>query len=513
MSATTTPARAMVSTAKRVGARSVPIALVALAMLTTMGVASPARAFDAATTHAGLTQQAVVASRLHRILSRRLARPLGLFDSVALHPELLPLDQRRLLQSRLFALDPAGGYRPSADAVASAVAWTVAGAVIAKTPPERMKNFFFDPSTGRGLRDDAAVEGFVHSVRLVADRGALRDVATGASFAFEGESSLTWLDDKDNDVGLLTFHAQLERAVSESEPAQRSSALARALLALGGSLAVLEDAGNPAAVRNDFRASYLKGNASTPFDRRSSFEHAVAELYGLAGVPAPHAVVRRPTLRAFFTGADGQGLADRTQRRFFSDGTIPEDGVVDHDTTTADVVRAARASLVYTLPTIPRLELRKLGARQYVTTTDEAGGPARKILAYQRVPGRVRFFLDGAVYADTARALLPEIAGYAAGLIDHLFRAEITLELEGDRARATVASSSGRIRGGTLRVFAEDGAGRRREIGAFPSDGPGLDAVTVAIPVGTTRLAAALRGEDDAGTVVAVGELAVPPRR
>lgn len=488
----------------------------ALATLVAVGVVSAvgrARAFDAATTHAGLTQQAVVASRLHRVLGRRLARPLGLFEPVALHPELLDVDQRRLLQARLFALDPAGGYRPSGDAVASAVAWTVAGAVIAKTPPERMKNFFFDPSTGQGLRDDAAVQGFMHSVRLVADRGALRDVATGAAFAFEGEPSLTWLEAKENDVGLQAFHAQLERAVSDPDPAQRSSSLARALMALGGTLAILEDAGNPAEVRNDFRASYLKGKSSSPFDRRSPFEHAVAELYGMVGVPAPASVVRRPTLRAFFTDADGQGLADRTQRRFFSDGTIPEDGVVDHDTTTADLVRAARASLTYALPAIPRLELRKLGARQYVTVTDEAGAPARRVLAYQRVPGRVRYFLDGAVYADTARTLLPEIAGFAAGLIDHLLRGEVTLTLEGERARATLSSSSGQIRGGTLRVFAEDGSGLRREIGAFPSDGSALDAASVAVPAGTVRIAAALRGEDDAGPVVAVGELAVPSRR
>src|SRR5204863_2180427 len=110
-----------------------------------------ARAFDAATTHAGLTQQAVVASRLHQILGRRLGRPLGLFDQVALHPELLPADERRLLTSRLFALDPAGGYRPGGDGVASALAWTVAGSVIAKSTPGGARNCFFDPSTGRGL--------------------------------------------------------------------------------------------------------------------------------------------------------------------------------------------------------------------------------------------------------------------------------------------------------------------------------------------------------------------------
>jgi hypothetical protein len=443
---------------------------------------SSARAFDAATTHAGLTQRAAVASHLHHVLSRRLARPLGLFDPIALHPELLPVEQRRLLVSRLFALDPAGGYRPGADAVASALAWTVAGTVIAKTPPERMRNFFFDPSTGAGLRDDAAVQGSLHAVRQVVDRGNLRDVLTGASFAFEGEPSVKWLEAPENDVGLRAFRDALERAIADPDAAERSSALARALLALGGSLAILEDAGNPAEVRNDFRGSYLRGSSAAPFDRRSPFEHAVAELYGTSGVPAPATVTARANVRAFFTAPDGQGLADRTQRRFFSDGTLPEDGIVDRHTSTADVVREARASLTYALPTIPRLELRELGARRYVTITDGPGARPRRVLGYTRVPGRVRFFLDGAVYADTARAVLPEIAGYAAGFVDHLMRGAIDLGIEGAQVRATVSGSAGKIRGGKLRIFAEDAAGHRREIGAFASDGVAVDSASAAAP-------------------------------
>ena len=477
------------------------------------GLERSARAFDGATTHAGLTQQAAVRSRLHKILGRRLARPLGLFDPIALHAELIPETERRLLQERLLALDPAGGYRPGQDGVASALAWTVAGSVIAKSSPGRMRNFFLDPSTGAGLRDDAAVEGTLHAVRQVVDGGDLRDVMTGASFPFEGQPSVKWLEDPENDVGLRAFRDALERAVADPDPAQRSSSLARALLALGGSLAVLEDAGNPAAVRNDFRGSYLRGASSAPFDRRSSFEHAVADLYGTSGVPAPRAVVQRDNVAAFFSAPDGQGLADRTQRRFFSDGTVPDDGVVDHDTSAADIVKAARASLTYALPAIPRLELRELGVRHYVTISDGPGARPRRVLAYERVPGRVRFFLDGAVYLDTARALLPEIAGYAAGFVDHVLRGEIKLELDGGRVRAVVNGPAGKVRGGSLRIFAEDASGRRREIGSFPSDGAGIDTASVALPAGTRRAAAVLRGSDDAGPLVAFGEIALPASR
>lgn len=487
--------------------------LVALALVGAVGAgALPAYAYDAATTHAGLTEQAVIASHLHRVLGRRLARPLGVFDPIALHPEVLATDERRGLVTRLGALDPSGGYRPGTDDVASALAWTVAGAVLAKTPARRMRNHYFDPSTGSGLRDDAAFDGFVLAVRQLMDRGDLRDAATGDASVLEGEPSLTWLGAPENDLGLLAFYTHLEQAIAAPEPVRRSSALARALMALGGTLAVLEDAGNPAQVRNDFRASYLHSESGGPFDRRSAFESAVAEAYGISGVPAPRAAVRRSSVRAYFTAPDGQGLADRTQRRFFSEGTLPEDGVVDYDTSTADVERAARASLAYGLPALPRLELRELGVRHYVTAPDGPSGTPRRVLGYERVPGRVRFFLDGYVYADTARALLPEIAGYAAGLIDHLLRAEITLARDGDRVRATVVAPAGHIGGGKLRLFAEDAQGRRTELGGIAGDGEGLDSASVVIPADTRRVAALLRGQDDAGPVVAFGELLLPAR-
>jgi hypothetical protein len=489
-----------------------------MAFVLVAAVAPPAHAYDPATTHAGLTQQAALASSLHLVLVRRLARPLGLYDPVALHPEVVSEAARRLLLARLGALDPAGGYRPGGDWKAPALAWLTAGAVIAKTPPERVQNLFFDPSTGAGLRDDAAIDGFLHSVRVSVDRGGLRGLTTGSSFSLEGKPALEWLEAPENDVGLAAFHQLLEAAVAAPDPATRASSLARALLAAGGVLAVLEDLGNPAQVRNDFRGTYLRGRSGSPFDRASGYERYVAEAYGTSGVPAPRGVVRRPDLRAFFTAADGEGLADRTQRRFFSDGTLPEDAIVDRETSTRDVLVAARASLPYASPTLGALDLREMGRRRHVVVTDE-GGTKRRLLAYQRVPGRVRFFLDAGVHADAARVLLPEIGGYAAGLLDHLFRGEVRLTVEErQRFRAVVASPRGPVRGGSLRIFAEDAAGRRRDLASPPpapaSGGGGDDVVMVAaIPPGTRRLAAVYRGTDAAGALVAVGELALPPEK
>ncbi|HVZ75099.1 MAG TPA: hypothetical protein VHJ20_22105 [Polyangia bacterium] len=473
--------------------------------------AHAARAYDPATTHAGLTARAVLASSLHKVLARRLARPLGVFEPVALRSELLPTDEARSLGARLGALDPAGGYRPGEDGSAPALAWVVAGAVIANTPAERGRNLFYDPSRGTGLGGENV--SFGQSLRQLFDGGGFRDLATGTDFNGSGLPATEWLLSPDNDVGLVAFQRELENSVAAPEPAARGTALARSLLALGGTLAVLEDAGEPAHVRNDFAGAFLsrgRGDRGTPFDRGSAFERFVADTYGRTAVPSPAPAVSRPNVLAYITAADRQGLADRTQRRFFSAGTVPEDAIVDRDTTPAEVMRDARASLVYGLPKLPRLELATLGRKRY------ASYEGRRLLAYERVAGRVRFFLDDAVYADTARALLPEVGAYATGLVDLLFRAELLVSVDAGAVVVRVAGARGAATG-RVRVFAEDAQGLRTELGAAPlaaGDG-GASVASVAIPsgalpAGTRRIAAALVGKDDAGDLVAVAEGAPP---
>ena len=470
-------------------------------------VAMPARAYNPATTHAGLTEQAVLASELHRVLAHRLSRPLGLFEPIVLNRADLDPTVARLLGGRLDALDPSGGYRPGADGASPALAWVVAGAVIAETPAERAQNLFFDPSRGSGLSQAGGTFQVGHDLRMLfAEGGGLRAASTGTTFNLTGRPSPEWLMASDNDVGLRAFYDGLEQATIAERPGPRGTALARALLALGGTLAVLEDAGDPAHVRNDFRGAYLADGGSSLFDRGSPFERYVAETFGQAGVPAAAAPVNRPTVMAYITAANRQGLADRTQRRFFSDGTLPEPVVVDRLTTGAEVMHDARDSLPYALPSVPHLDLAAMGDIHYAYASAEKGAPAapkRRLLAYLRVPGRVRFFLDRAVYRDSARALLPEIGAYAAGLVDHLFRADIHLEIKAGSLAVSVIDAQGTVRKGEVRLYLEDATGRRSAFASVPAS---TTPSTLTIPAGTRRIAAVLRGEDEAGELVAVAE-------
>jgi hypothetical protein len=471
--------------------------------------ASVARAYDPATTHAGLTERAALASGLHRLLSRALSRPLGLFEPIGLSLDELPTKEAQALEARLAALDPSAGGSPGPDGVAPALAWIIAGSVIATTPAERGQDFFYDPSRGSGLSQAGGLASLGNTLGLLMDATSLRALFAGTSFNMTGRPSTEWLRAPENDVGLDAFHAGLEAGIAADRPQRRATALARALMALGGVLTILEDAGEPAHVRNDYRRAYLGVRGPSPFDRGSAFEQFVADTYGRMGVPATVTPVRRPTVMAFITAADGQGLADRTQRRFFSEGSLPEDPVVDRGTTAAEVMVDARGSLPYAYPRLPRLELKVMGRKQYAYVQGQGQGQGkdrRRLLAYERVPGRVRFFLDEAVYADTARVLLPEIAGYGAGLIDHLFRAEIKIETVVGAAEVSVTGAQGNVRKGEIRVFAEDASGVRQPVGTLQ---PGAAPGRIAVPTGTRRVAAVLRGEDDAGEFVAVGEAAV----
>jgi hypothetical protein len=493
-------------------------ALVALGMATSISLwmsARPVHAYEPATTHAGLTEQAVLASSLHRSLSRRLGRPLGILEPLQVHSRHLDPAVRRSLWARFGALDPAGGYRPSDDGAASALTWVVAGSVLAKTPSERGRNHFLDPSRAGGvggLADNPGLSGMVHTARLVLEGSAsVRQVAAGTSFDLTGQSSLAWILAPENDQSLPVFLDQLERCVEAAEASAREAALVQALLALGGIVAVLEDAGEPAHVRNDFRETFLEQQSGSPWDRASRFERFVSNRYGRQGVPRPKTVVRRTDLRSFFTAADGLGLADRTHREFFSPGTLPQMVLVEPETTPREVMREARESLVYPSPTLPRLELRQIGRKRYV----ERDG--RRILGYERLLDRLRFFLDSRIYADSAAVLLPEIGGYAAGLIDHLMRGGLALSREGSSvkigAEAAEKESVPWTFTGKLNVYAETRGGRRQLIASSDAtkdtfaDGK---VVTVEVPAGMVRVAAVLRGADAAGPGVAAGELTLP---
>ena len=477
-----------------------------------------AAAWDPATTQAGLAEKAAVASNVHMLLVSGLQRPLGLFEPIAIGAAERRSPTFKNLWRRLNSLSGAEGYRPSTATGANpALSWIAAGAALEGVPAERGRHHFFDPTTGKGLHDNPGAAGGVHRLKLALDgAGGLRGLATGSTFDLTGRPAVGWLLADENELGLLQFLAAMERSVAAESSDARQASLAHALMCLGAMGAVLADMGEPAHVRNDFRAAFLGGGTAGSWDQGSDFERFTAQTYGRAGVPDVPAVVSRSSLQSFFSANDGQGLAQRTQSQFFSAGTLPEDVSIDAATTPKKVRDEANQSLRYAQPSVARLQLRD--SRRHYQTSNGV-----RQFAYQRLPNEVHFFLDEAVYGDVSQAWLPVVGGYVAGLYNNLLRVQADVSVVGGEGTQKVTVTvKGLAPGatGTLRMFGEAPGGKRREVGArmalsvsssgsATSDSPSnaaSAAMSFELPPGFARVAVVVQGQDAGGAFVAVAE-------
>lgn len=435
------------------------------------GSAAPAHAFDAATTHAGLTERALEASTVKRRLGALFAwgarRPRGLYETLTLGDNDEP---SRALRDRVGRLDPAAGIRPEGGRL-TALGWLVAGSVVEEVPPTRAQNHFLDPQSGRGL--DASGAGTL-SLRL-----ALPDGFTGA-----GASSVAWLAAADNDLSLVRFLDARERALTASDPAARDAAAAVALLAAGALLHVVEDAAEPAYTHNDLHADL--------YGQQAPFSRYVAQRYGRLALPEPRGPAQPLAhLADAIHNADHTGLADRTAVRFFSVGALALRTGGDGAGATAP-------------PSLPQLEP---GPAAEGWIEDAAH---RRLAHYRRVNDGVRWDLDARCYQDAAAVLLPEAAQAALSALEHLFRGGLVVE------GGAVKNGDVPLGAGRLRVLVEDETGGRKELTAIdvPQAEAGATLGTLPPEASGRRVVVAFRGVDSIGEpLVVAGEAgtATPP--
>ena len=431
-----------------------------------VALALPAHAYHAAT-HAGLTERAALASSLHARLMQRFDRALGLYEPLALDGGDRDPARRELLR-RLAQLDPEGGYTPDRGRL-SALGWLVAGAAGEGVPAERTRNHFYDPTRGSGL-DEVGGEALRTRVTSAANGvGTVRGVFTGTTFDGSGMAAPDWLRSADNEWGLQRFFDELERSAAAATAAERDGALARALLAAGAIAHVVEDAGDPTFVRDDYRVA-LEADAG-PYER-----FVVAE-YGRVGVPElGGAPVAKPRLAALFHDGDGTGLADRTQSRFFTPGTLPDSGRYTRPQTAPGRALAGYAS----------------------------GAGVAHLARYERTQRGIYWTLDERCYADYARALLPETARYAAGALELLFRGRLEVAIA--NGSATVTARELPLGRGKVTLYADVAGGARQLVRArnvmAAADGEAI--LDVALPAGTRHVAAVFRGVDGAGEPLVV---------
>ena len=466
----------------------------AAALLGAAAAPKPARAWEPETTHAGLAEQAALASRLHKRLVT-LGFTGGLFEALTIPPADAPT-----LIAALRLLSPSHGAVPDARGRQSALGWLAAGAALADVPAAHGANHFFDPLTGRGWEtpERGALDKLGDAVRRALGRAPLPDRGTPAP---------DWITARDNPFNLAAFASQYAKAVTAATPGERSRHMASALVAAGAILHVLGDLGAPSRVRGDALA-HFEPLGGGPDDLGSRFERIAALAHGRLGVPGPSRVITRTHLRDYFTAKDGGGLADLIARSYFSPNTLPEPARVGGD---------ARPKLARPAPTLPsRLNLMAASRDEGSLLRDAKG----TCLARYRVEhGVVAFGLDDECLLEQVDAILPEVAAYETGLLDFLLRGELQITA----AAGELAVTGKGLGAGAVELYVEDERGVRTKLaeaatagapaapataGATPGAAatPGAELARVAAPAAGTRVIALYRGADVNGEpLIAVG--------
>lgn len=469
--------------------RPLILTVAALAMATQPTAAG---AYEAATTHAGLTEQAAAHSALHKRLTDQFGRESGLFQ-----PLIVPPADAGPLFVLLRRFNPTHGYVPDGRGRLSALGWLVAGSAIANSPAAHAAHHFFDPTTGRGL-SDRTVRGADRTLRVL-----LEQRLTGIDVARSGRPATEWIVAKDNPMNVAAFLTQYDKAVRARTPGERDRHLAGALLAAGALLHVLQDMGSPSHVRNDL-AAHLEQVGRGTLDVGSRFERIAALAYGRLGVPAPSATVTRANVLSFFTADDKLGLADITHRRWFSAGTLPRSIEIRGSLSSKRIAARLQSSVRRPSPAPPASLDLFAAAKGPVALTDRHG---TCLARYRLDKSRLSWSTDDQCMLEQLAAIMPAVSAYSTGLLDHLFRGTLVVLARADGV--TIAAGNTAFGAGKLELFWDDARGVRTRYAEVAVKGAGVGkalANAAAPPKGAVNVVGLFRGVDKAGAdLVAAG--------
>jgi hypothetical protein len=472
---------------------------------------APALGYEAASTHAGMTERAALhGNQLHLYLTSVHGLALGIFEPMRIDPSRLAYLQRDDFSRAFGALDPVKGYRPSTKNINRALAWLTAGSVVEEIPYSRGRHHFLDPRTGRGLHNAKGRWGL--SIRMsildsIEGGGSFGGLFTGTNFNLNGKSVLTWARHKNNNLSLPRHMIHRLAALTAASPAERHHHLALALLTAGALLHLLQDMAVPAHVRNDFARTYLARRSNIGTDRSSAYEALVRKRYGRAGIPkASGTLPKFARFNEFFKNSQATGLAQRTQRSYFSLGSVPKPVRLSRSMTSQAMHAAVRLALGIPGPPIKGLRLRSAGGAglYYGTRTNPY------LFAYRVTPGgRLEFTLDNRCYRASAKRLVPEAVRYSAGMLAHLLRGRVTVQRQGSRLRALHSGPT--LGAGTVVVLWDNAKGGRKRLSSTATAAglkPGAPLASVdasKVPKNARQVIIAWSGVDAQGEPLVMG--------
>ncbi len=453
--------------------------------------ASTASAWEAATTHAGLTEQSALSSDLHKRLQEQFGSAQGLYTLLA-----VPKGDAPQLFEIVSRLNPTHGYVPDASGRMTALSWLVLGSVVADVPAAHARNHFFDPLTGDGLTNSTE-SGLSSRARLAIERGG-----RGPSLKAGGRSAQAWWQAADNPLGYEGFATQFRKAVSAQTAGERSRHLAGSLVATGAMLHILQDMGSPSRVRDDIR-SHQQQVGSSASDRGSRFERIAALAFGRLGIPG---AAKAPALAAradFFSNQEGTGLADVTSRQYFSANTLPKRFSVTRNTGNT----AFRAALDSHLrrPS-PSSSSGKFGSRfDLVAARNDEGATWQTdsgacLAQYHLRKATVEWSISDDCALEQLEEILPQVAGYGISFLESLYPSD--LKLESASGKLAVKLNEARYGAGKLVLFTEAADGLRTEYYSADLTGTETQVVVPSPPAGSTRVSALFDGKDVLGTAL-----------
>lgn len=388
------------------------------------GISTQAFSYEPTTTHTGITQKALLKTTLHQFI-KHLGYKNGIFSRLSL--KAAPFRAQRYYKKIREKLDSSGGYQPDDSLTQWGIGWVLAGNIIEEEKASQDRNHFFDPKTQKGLDNKKAVAGSLFSFFSMIEGGdSLRAFLTASAFNFAGKSALKWIEHPDNPYSLKAFYTHLTHAITEKTESKRQYHLAESLIAMGALLHVLQDMSSPTHVRNDYYQGHLERVGESTYLRRSSYEYYVEHYYRRNGIPEyTGKAIKRPSFAAFFSTTAQQGLADLTQRSFFSPGSIPQPIFLNEKITKKQLYQKITRSMPYALPKIENLDLSDAHLHTKYLWSNKS-----RLLAYRIIPKKrtLNFFLDYNCHAANARILLPLAVGFSQGFINHLLRGNLTLK-------------------------------------------------------------------------------------
>lgn len=449
-------------------------------------------------THAGMTAEAALRSRLHEAL-RAMGLELGLFEKLAILPSATSPREYHQLRLQLSRVDPTGGYFTE-ELRQWAIGWLMAGAVLQQHDRTNDRHHFLDPTTGGGLSDAKPPLGALLGLAATIDGpDTFRQLLTGTAFSLTGLPASAWIRDARNPHDLAELASWLARALTEKTAPLRAHALARALLSLGGLLHVLQDMAVPAHTRNDYVEGHLQRLGGSPFDRGSGFERFVQLSFGSRALPAPrHRVAPRARIQDYFSNATWTGLADLTHAHHFSPGTLPPPLEIGPLATAVDVERRASARMRYKRPAVHGIDLgcAREGRVCYLRRREHAG----PLLAYRMDrTGRLTFALDRRCLADSAARLVPLAIAFTSALIDHLLRGKLEPSWERD-GQAIVRNAGPSLLRHSVRLVALRGSDREQLLlrhGGRLAAGATIGPFAVEVPPDSDAVWAVIAGVDE----------------